>query len=352
MIWAIHPTVFELAREKPKYAVALEYIADQVEKAEDHLAFDGNGLFEKYIELAEKFIIDPSPNVQAVVRLFTPILKGHEDSLAPLPAPVIDDFGDIYVTLSSSLECKLIESQLLLMALNAKRSGGLVVLLPETDYWKNVGINPIRFYRPEASRVIARCLRGKGFNENDWWFHVKDISDIVQINNNVGSANSPAHVHSQKFEILVRDKFLDENSCFVRSEVPSDITKGAGQVDVYIVSNSPLEILVAECKLRDKGNESKLIDGEEMRKLCLVVTETIEYVKRTSLQPLKISGYLVSNAQGVHPNAWEVYRTLSANWFDQNVQIEVAFRRAILPNNWYRQDAFNIVRLESPVFDK
>jgi hypothetical protein len=118
------------------------------------------------------------------------------------------------------------------------------------------------------------------------------------------------------------------------------------------VSNSPLEILVAECKLRDKGNERKLIDGGEMGKLCRVVTETIEYVKRTSLQPLKISGYLVSNAEGVHPNGWEVYRNYVSSWLEQDTQIEVAFRQAILPNKWYKQDAFDIVRLESPVFDR
>ncbi len=345
MIWAIDPLVFELAAPEPRCAVALEHIAENIEKAEYLIALDGNGLFEKYIEIFESCLVDPSPNVQPIIRILAPIMKGLGASFSvPIDTPISAELEDIYDGLIDMLDCrsKVVESQLLTIALNSRKEGGVSVLIPEEELLERHDFPATKFYTPTGMKEIVKALwRKMGIRENDCWFQIKNINDIVKVGEHAGHIQSPAHAHSEKFEIKTLGKLRRELGCYDPEHAPSDVEQEAGQVDVYIAHNDIF--WVGECKLRDRGNEGKLLNGEEMRKLCRVVDATVH-----SQNPKEITGYLISNADDVHEYAKEVLRSYIVRWCEYSgVSIQIAFRKAILPKRWSRQDSWG-VRLEPP----
>lgn len=344
MIWAIDPIVFELAASELRCAVVLEHIAENIEKAEYRIAIDGNGLLEKYLDIFERYLNDPSPNVQPIVRILAPIIKGTGGSFSvTISTPILEELKDVYDNLIDFFNCRdnIVESQLLAIAFNSRKEGVATILLPEEELLAKNHIRSTGFYTPSGSREITKALsRQKGISQKDCWFSLKGVDDFVKVGQFEETVESPAHMHSEKFEMKVIDKLRSELNCFSPVLVPYDVKEMAGQVDVYIESEDV--IWVGECKLRDRGNEENRLNGKEMGKICRVIEATIR-----SKKPPKIYGYLISNASGVHDYAQEVLQNYVSNWQAYtDTQIQVAFRKAVLPNDWPKRDMWNILRLE------
>ena len=220
------------------------------------------------------------------------------------------------------------------MGANSRRLGHLTILLPGPDVTA-AELRERSLYTPAVLRDFKNLMAPVKIE------YATDLVQVVIPFPDKKISESPAHIHSHKFELLATLAIQNKYGCLnAHLNTPHQVKRKAGQVDVYVYERkgNPRRIWIGECKLRDEGNLDRWITYGEILKLRnkLKAVEEFEKTNPDCVGTPEVIGFMISNAKNMDDDAWQVAK-----------KDGITFLRARLPKRWARKEEWLISKLET-----
>ncbi|MGB3058896.1 MAG: hypothetical protein WBE17_04070 [Anaerolineae bacterium] len=318
-VFAIDPDVWIASATDPRCQVALLDIWTHPKKQNERaVALDGADVEREYIQLLTSSSLDNS-----LKKILQDIFNQRERN--PRVRVISSHMSaDLQSVIARHCCYTPVEPALIAMAASPDEPAMTLLLVGEDT------IRPRGLHRKGADKIFRRFFRG----------HLRK-SFSLQLATQIGLPTKDemvAGLHTRVFEDQVRGILMQRAyhkygiAPFFERKTPSQVyhyrdSEGveAAEIDCYIYLdvNGTRYVWIAECELREEGNEGQPTTKDKVEKLARRVEAAQAFeVKRTDLF-VEAKGYLVTNAKSLLPRAESTVTT-------HNLQ----FVSVIMPENW------------------
>lgn len=272
MILAIDTDLFHAAELDYTCAKLLEDINKKIEGYQ--FALDKDGLEADYLDFYSELKRSPNFREHPAFPVLDQLFNGNRLARAIEIPSSCPEYMSCLVQ-----ACLPVEPELLGVAANSKRVGGLTVLLADPEI-----VHP----KKRARKLFEESFARKILQQIPWAW-VARASDVVNTDipsPSPGIVQTESDRQSHKFELLCIMKIQELYQCLhVHIQTPKQVNQLAGQVDVYVYqrNGSPRKVWIGECKLRDDGNKDTWINAAEMHQLCRKLEAVTAFEKKSCM---------------------------------------------------------------------
>lgn len=325
MLWTIDPDVFDAAGLDFRCMGTLAKIVETQNQC--RFVIDGGAIEEEYLTRFERLIaqnqnegLDETSGRYLAFKLLQTILGGEADCYE-IESSYSPDLENKF----QALGCDTPVEPELLAILSRSQQLGVTMLFPGPG----ITDSKVRHRGIYDSRIRRQIWK-------EWpWLEVCYANE-TSIQFSFESTSS--HPKSKEFESQCAIYLQTEWS---RSRFVTPPTPEGEQLDVYgyIEDEDRRVIIVGECKLREEGNEGKLIEAREVKQLYRKICAVRRHEKKHSDSSFEIRGYIISNADGLAEDAQMRARDFG-----------IQYLKVLLTTRWSRQGEWSIRSIEERSF--